>query len=98
MDETIKMYNAKNLKEAKRQAEEEKANLEVMRAKQVYKSLINTKEMHEREIKIRQEEIKKLELELAVFDKKQASPTFLGGLAESGQMLDTNRRWFDKFV
>jgi len=26
--------------------------------------------MHEREIKIRQEEIKKLELELAVFDKK----------------------------
>lgn len=70
MDETIKMYNAKNLKEAKRQAEEEKANLEVMRAKQVYKSLINTKEMHEREIKIRQEEIKKLELELAVFDKK----------------------------
>lgn len=70
MDETIKMYNAKNLKEAKRQAEEEKANLEVMRAKQVYKSLINTKEMHEREIKIRQEEIKKIELELAVFDKK----------------------------
>lgn len=71
--EEIKNYNIKNLAEAKKQAEEQKANEEVVKAKRYYESLIDSKEYKERQIKELESELKEVKDKLKVFEAKKSN-------------------------
>jgi hypothetical protein len=68
--EKIKEFDKKNLVEGKKKSEEEKATYEATEAKKFYTDLINRKEEQQRKVKIANEEIKQLDEQLKVFNKK----------------------------
>lgn len=68
--EEIKKFNKKNLAEAKKQAESEKANEEVRIAKIEYYNLIDSRDRLIRDITVKQEELKEVQKKLNAFESK----------------------------
>jgi len=68
MDEEIKTFNKKNLKEAKRLAVEQKNNREVVDAQYAYEALIDAKETEERKIKVAKEKLVEINEDLKIFN------------------------------
>lgn len=68
--EDLKNFNSKNLRAGRQKVEEERATYETETAAAAYKTLKNTKERLERELKRMQEQLDEVNTHLKMFDEK----------------------------